>query len=235
MRWLWALLDLPAHIHAIMQLRGRWGFTQSFVIFLAAMLLSFPVGWGYWVGDQVATWNWLQPLRTFLVAPVEGAAIDEQGNITTDGRSVVGPDTNNDGTPDQVQVAGRVLSLGMLLAIAIWCVNFSPTLIQIAFPPIVRTLPAQFIGSLVIFLKAAMLFDYVTDWPDMWKLITAFNWPDWWVFTTALQFIACVFGTLIVSMVLQTVLGSLIALMVVSVMNMAGARANVARAQVIDH
>lgn len=235
MQWLWALLDLPAHINAIMRLRGRWGFGQALTIFLAAMFLSIPVGWGYWVGDQVSTWDWLQPLRTFLVAPVEGATIDEAGNITTDGRNVIGPDRNADGTPDQVEVAGKVLSLGMALSIAIWCINFSPTLIQIAFPPIVRALPAQLIGALVIFLKAAMLFDYVTDWPAMWSLIQAFNWPDWWIFTAILQFIACIVGTLIVSMVLQTVLGSLIALMVVALLNMAGAGASAVRPAVIDH
>lgn len=234
MTWLWALMDLSAHVAAIGKLRGRWGFGQSFTIFLAALFLSIPCAWAFWTTDQLSTWHWLQPLRTFLAAPVPGTTVTEGGDIVSDGHTVMGPDRNSDGVADPVEIAGKVLDFGTTLAIMIWCLNLSPTLIQIAFPPLVRSLPANIIAGIVIFLKASMLFDYVSDFPDMWRLITAFKWPDWWILTPILQFVTCLLATLISSMVLQTVLGSLIALMFVCVWNMAFSGVASARGVVVD-
>lgn len=240
MQWLWALLDVPAHVDGIMKVRGRGGFAANFISFLAcAPLLGLSL-WGFWVTDQLSTWHWLAPLRTHLASAVPGTTVDDQGNIhaVNPEQDMTIGDPNGDGKSERVEVAGKVLSVGMMLSLLIWSVNLSPTLIQVAFPPLVRILPASIIGGVVIFLKSAMLFDYVTDWPDMWKLVIGVNWPDWWVITPILQFIVCVITTLISSMVLQTIIAVLATLMIVNVINMAGAGAGGAaraRQTIIDH
>jgi hypothetical protein len=128
-----------------------------------------------------------------------------------------------------VELAGQVVSVALVASVAIWLFNASPTLIELAFPRASRGVPA-----LALLLKVAIVFDYVTDFPALWKATTAFAWPAWGLLTPLLQFVACAFATLVVSMVLQVVLGVLLMMLWVCVENMyLGGAQRVARQVII--
>lgn len=127
------------------------------------------------------------------------------------------------------EIAGNLVSAGFIVSALIWLFNASPTLIELSFPSAARGVPA-----LALVLKVAILFDYVTDWPAMWRAVTAFAWPNWNLLTTLLQFITCAIFTLIVSMVLQVLIGAILVVLWCCVENMASGGRQAARAVVVD-
>lgn len=208
---LYALLDLPAHIdHLRKTLPGRFGFAGSLVLLFVCLLLIVPVGWAFWAFDQVPTWDWTLPIRAQLAAPLANSraiedatgqvlAVDIEGNIVT----LAAGD------------ASGTITLGVVLSALIWLFNLAPTLIQLSFPSLARGIP-----PLAVLLKVAIIFDYVTDFPAMWQAVTAYTWPDWGLFTGLVQFGVCALATLLVSMVLQVVLGVLVFAAGVCIWNM---------------
>lgn len=185
---LYALIDLPGHVTNIRQNVKGWGFAGSFLVFLAAMALCIPVAWAWWSFDQVPTWDWTAPIRDQLLTAIPYG---------------------------DVELAGQIVSVGLVASVAIWLFNASPTLIEIAFPRAARGVPA-----VALALKVAIIFDYVTDWPALWRVTTAFTWPEWGILVPVLQFFACAFATLVVSMVLQVILGCLLVMLYTCVENM---------------
>lgn len=88
----------------------------------------------------------------------------------------------------------------------IWMFNLTPTLMELTFPKLARGIPAIALG-----LKLAIGFDYITDWPKMWETLGESPW--FYQFAPALawlfRLIACVLGTLLVSMGLQVIVALL--------------------------
>lgn len=173
------------------------GYLSSIVLLSLMPMLIVPSLVAWYTFDLESTSNWTAWVVGAADTPTSGITISaDSGSVVVEQGPQVKP---SDTIAQKVETAtDGVVTVAVVLIIAAWGFTLAPSLLEM--------LMSRFAGipAMGYLVKAAVIFDFITDFPKMYEMAKASDWYNRFGFAAPLaRIVGAAVGDFLASMVLQ--------------------------------